>query len=176
MFIFWSRFYPKSLVMGLTYWGRVTHICVGKLTIIGSDNGLSPGLRQAIIWASNGTLSIGDLGTNVSEILIGIQTFSCKKMQLKMSSVKWHPFCNGLVPNRPKAITYESTQHDVTGPRWITEIFVKIWEFISTWNFWFRGACYTVYGNQFPKIYQPSEFVNRFTCSINILHWIALNI
>ena len=26
------------------------HICVSKLTIIGSDNGLSPGWRQAIIW------------------------------------------------------------------------------------------------------------------------------
>ena len=34
---------------GLTHWGRVTHICVDKLTIIGSDNGLSPGRRQAII-------------------------------------------------------------------------------------------------------------------------------
>ena len=33
----------------LTHWGRVTHICVGNLTIIGSDNGLSPGRRQAII-------------------------------------------------------------------------------------------------------------------------------
>ena len=32
----------------LTHWGRVTHICVGNLTIIGSDNGLSPGRRQAI--------------------------------------------------------------------------------------------------------------------------------
>ena len=31
----------------LTHWGRVTHICVGKQTIIGSDNGLSPGRRQA---------------------------------------------------------------------------------------------------------------------------------
>ena len=27
----------------LTHWGRVTHICVIDLTIIGSDNGLSPG-------------------------------------------------------------------------------------------------------------------------------------
>ena len=35
-------------VNGLTHWGRVTHICVGKL-ILGSDNGLSPGRRQAII-------------------------------------------------------------------------------------------------------------------------------
>ena len=30
----------------LTHWGRVTHICVSKLTIIGSDNGLSPGRRR----------------------------------------------------------------------------------------------------------------------------------
>ena len=34
--------------MLLTHWGRVTHICVGNLTIIGLDNGLSPGRRQAI--------------------------------------------------------------------------------------------------------------------------------
>ena len=33
----------------LTHWGRVTHICITKLTNIGSDNGLSPGRRQAII-------------------------------------------------------------------------------------------------------------------------------
>ena len=34
----------------LTHWGQAMHICVNKLTIIGSDNGLSPGRRQAIIW------------------------------------------------------------------------------------------------------------------------------
>ena len=33
---------------------RVTQLCVSKLTIIGSDNGLSPGRRQAIIWTSAG--------------------------------------------------------------------------------------------------------------------------
>ena len=38
----------------LTHWGQVTHICVSKLTIIGSDNGLSPGQRQAIIWTNDG--------------------------------------------------------------------------------------------------------------------------
>ena len=42
----------------LTHWGRVTHICVGKLTIIGSDNGLSPGRHQAIIWTNTGILLI----------------------------------------------------------------------------------------------------------------------
>ena len=60
----------------LTHWGRVTHICVRNLTIIGSDNGLSPGRRQAIIWTNAGILLIGPLGTNFSEILIEIHIFS----------------------------------------------------------------------------------------------------
>ena len=32
----------------------MTHIYVGNLTIIGSNNGLSPGRRQAIIWSYAG--------------------------------------------------------------------------------------------------------------------------
>ena len=74
----------------------MTHICVVKLTIIGSDNGLSPGQRQAIIWTNDGIFLIGPLRTNFIENLIGIQTFSFKKMHLKMSSAKWRPFCLGL--------------------------------------------------------------------------------
>ena len=74
----------------------MTHICVSKLTIIGSDNGLSPGRRQAIIWNNTGILSIGLLGTNFSEILIEILTFSFKKIRLKVSSAKRRPFCLGL--------------------------------------------------------------------------------
>ena len=80
----------------LTHWGRVTHICVGNLTIIGSDNGLSPDRRQAIIWNNAGILLIRPLGTNFSEMLIEILTFSFKKIHLKMSSGKWRPFCLGL--------------------------------------------------------------------------------
>ena len=63
----------------LTHWARVTDIRVGKLTIIGSDNGLSPGRRQAIIWTNAGKLFIWPLGTNFSKILIEINTFSFKK-------------------------------------------------------------------------------------------------
>ena len=74
----------------------MTHICVNKLTIIGLDNGLSPGWRQAIIWTNDGILLIGPLGTNFSEILIEILTFSLKKIRLKMSSVKYCPFRLGL--------------------------------------------------------------------------------
>ena len=80
----------------LTHWGRVTHICVGKLTIIGSDNGLSPDRRQAIILTNAGILIIGPLGTNFSEILIEIQTFSLKKIRFKMSSAKCCSFRLGL--------------------------------------------------------------------------------
>ena len=71
----------------------MTHICVGKLTIIGSDNGLSPGRRQAIIWTSVGILSSGPLGTNFSEVFIEIETFSFTKMHLNMSSGKCRPHC-----------------------------------------------------------------------------------
>ena len=64
----------------LTHWGRVMHICLSNLTIIGSDNGLLPDWHQAIIWTKAGILLIGPLRTNLSEILNEMHTFSFKKM------------------------------------------------------------------------------------------------
>ena len=72
------------------------HICVSKLNIIGSDNGLPPGRRQAIILTNAGILLIRPLGTNIIEILSEIHTFSLNKIHLKMSSGKWEPFCLSL--------------------------------------------------------------------------------
>ena len=40
------------------------YICIDKLTIIGSDDGLSPERRQTIIWTNAGILLIWPLGTN----------------------------------------------------------------------------------------------------------------
>ena len=80
----------------LTHWGRVTHICVSKLTIIGSDNSLSPGRHQAIIWTNAGILLIGPLGANFSEISSETHIFSFKKKHFKMSSGNWQPSCLGL--------------------------------------------------------------------------------
>ena len=74
----------------------MTHICVDKQTIIGSGNGLSPEQHQAIIWTNAGLLLIGPLGTHFNEILIKIQTFSLKKIRLKMSSAKCCSFRRGL--------------------------------------------------------------------------------
>ena len=53
----------------LTHWGWVTHICVNKLIVIGSDIGLSPRRRQTNIWTNGGRLLIRTLGSNVSDIL-----------------------------------------------------------------------------------------------------------
>ena len=61
-----------------------------------SENGLSPGRHQAIIWTNDGILLIGPLETNFSEILIEIYTFSFKKMYLKMLSGNRWPFCLSL--------------------------------------------------------------------------------
>ena len=74
----------------------MTHICVSEIVIIGSDNGLSPDRRQAIIWTNAGILLIGPLGINFNEILIEINIFSLKKMHVKMSSAKWRLFRLGL--------------------------------------------------------------------------------
>ena len=83
-----------------------SHICVSEIIIIGSDNGLSPGRRQAIIWTNAGILLIGLLGINFSEILIEINTFSFNDMHLKMASAKWRLFLLGLNVLRPCYCNY----------------------------------------------------------------------
>ena len=69
----------KVLRWALTHWGRVTHICVGRITISGSDNGLSPGRRQAIIWTNAGILLIRCLGTG-----LGSNTYLYLQIQIQI--------------------------------------------------------------------------------------------
>ena len=83
----------SSLRMQIFHYRLPLYIRVNKIIIIGSDNGLSPGRRQAIIWTNAGILLIWPLGTNFNEILIEIDIFSFKKMHLKILSGKWRPFC-----------------------------------------------------------------------------------
>ena len=97
---------PKTTGPHLPHWGRLTHMCVYKPTIIGSDNGLSPGQRQAIIWTNAGILLIGPLEINFSEILIDINIFSFNKMHLKMSYAKWRLFRLGLNELKPAVYSY----------------------------------------------------------------------
>ena len=99
----------------LTHRGSVT-ICISKLTIIDSDNGLPLGC-QAIIWTNAGMLLVGPLGTYFSKILSEILTFSFKKMHLKMSSGKWWPFClslNVLTPAGGNKVSLSTTRRIAT--------------------------------------------------------------
>ena len=98
-----SNTFPASLYSAivlwhgmLTNWDLLTHICVTKLIIIGSDNGLSNGRHNAIIWTSAGILLTGPLERQLGEILIEIHTFSFKKIHLNISSGKWGQFCFGF--------------------------------------------------------------------------------
>ena len=103
----------------LTHLGQVTHICVHKLTNIDSDNGLSPGRCQAIIWYNVGILWIGPLATKFCEILIEFHTFSVKKMYLKIPSWKCQPFCLGLNVLRKWPGAELSTYQVITKNCWI---------------------------------------------------------
>ena len=91
-----ALFTPFEGNPSLTHCGRVTHICVSKQIIIGSDNGLSPGRRQAIIWTNAGKLLFGPPWTHFSGISIEIYTFSFNKVPSKTSFGKCRPFCLGL--------------------------------------------------------------------------------
>ena len=78
----------KPCACALSHWGLDSHICVNKLTIICLNNGLSPSWRQAIIWTSACILLVGTLGTNFSEMLIGIDIFSFRLSVWNISSTK----------------------------------------------------------------------------------------
>ena len=129
----------------------MTHICVRKLTITGSDNGLSPGRRQAIIWINVGILLIRTLGTNFSEILSEIHAFSFKKMHLKMSSAKWRPFSLGL--NVLKWPKLKLSDRRVCANGEFTQALV-VHQFgvlsISGGNHWNYGIVISLAGSEYP--------------------------
>ena len=127
----WPRWIKKALHIGIKrLW----------LTIIGSDNGLSPDRRQAIIWTNAGLLLIGPLGTNFSEILIEILTFSFKKMRLKVSSAKRRPFSlrlNVLMSHRSKE-----------SPKQTTAVWIYVVRFCygpATFRKWATGCPFSKY-------------------------------
>ena len=88
----------------LTHWGRVTHICVSNLAIIGSDNGLSPARCQAIIWTNAGISLIRPLGLQWnfnSNWSIFIQENAFENIVCEMASILSLPQCvNTLRPTQ----------------------------------------------------------------------------
>ena len=129
----------------------MTHICVSKLTIIGSDNGLTLGRRQAIIWTNAGILLIGPLGINFSETSIEIHTFSFKKIHLKLSSGKWRPFCLCL--------------------NVLTEVWYSYWSRLCTTPFHHNGGSFLA--NTIGCHHNVVQYIMIF-CSV--LQWLMQNI
>ena len=72
------------------------HIYISKLSITGSDNGLSLAQNQAIIWTNDGILSIRTVGTNSSEILSKIHNFqenAIENVIYEMAAILSQPQC-----------------------------------------------------------------------------------
>ena len=66
--------------------------------IIGSDNGLSPGRRQPVIWTNDVILLIGPLATNFSEILyqnskLFVQENAFESVVCDMAAILSRPQC-----------------------------------------------------------------------------------
>ena len=139
----------------------MTHKCVGNVTIIGPDNGLSPGRRQAIIWTNAWVLLIGPLGTIFSEILIEFHTFSFKKMHLKKPSGNERPFCLGLnVLN--KYLYQHLVCNDFIAIFYVDELLKRWWSMVYTVLLWFRKPCY----------WECSVFLRRFfIVDVVLIYW-----
>ena len=84
----------------LTHCDQMRHIFVNKLSVIASDNGLSAGRRQAIIWTNAGILLIGPFGAKFNDIFTEIHTFSFKKTHFKMAAILSRPQCVNCKPSR----------------------------------------------------------------------------
>ena len=123
----------------------MTHICVCNVTIIGSDNGLSPGRRQAIIWTNVGILLIGPLGLNSNEIFNRNRIFFIWKYLLENGNFWSWPqcvnseycnICDGYgakrfcyVPHVNMCVSHIVLKHSMTND-YIPQVMI-----FSKWNF-----------------------------------------
>ena len=151
----------------------MTHICVGKLAIFGSDNGLWPERHEAIIWTKVGILLIRPLETNFSEILIEIYTFSFKKMHLKMASAKWRPFCPGL--NVLTAIVW-TTIPAPSHPGQVTTTHLKVNSLWPSDTIWRHSSGSPLAQVMACCLTAPSHYLHQCWLTISKVHFIQLRV
>ena len=84
------------------HWGRVTHLCISKITSIASDNGLVPSRRQAIIWSNAGILLI--LWNLKRNSYIFIQGNAFENVVWKKAAILSRPQCVNTSPPRTKSL------------------------------------------------------------------------
>ena len=84
----------RLLLSALTHWGRVMHICVSKLTIIGSDNGLLPDHYLKLYWNNVYWTLRNNFQWNFNQNLnISIQENAFEHVIRKMAAMLSHPQC-----------------------------------------------------------------------------------
>ena len=87
----------------LNHCGWVTHFCISKLTIIGSDNGLSPGRHQAIIWTNAGISLLWTFGTNIIHFYSRKCIWKCRLRNGRMDELvserkqAWYSWSNTVI-------------------------------------------------------------------------------
>ena len=112
---------------------------LSQLTSIGSDNSLSPGRRQAIIWTNAGILLIRPLGTSFNEILIKTNIFihenAFESVVCKMASILSRPQCVNMGPVNTQGLPPLLVLYFPSQPRcqWIHQAL-----FIVTFNFAYK--------------------------------------
>ena len=91
-----KRYWYTNHVNGLINWGRVTHICVSKINHHWSREWFVAWSAPSHYLNQCWIIVHWNLKNKLQWNLNKICTFTFKKMHLKMSSVKWRPFCLGL--------------------------------------------------------------------------------
>ena len=133
----------------LPHWGQVAHICVSKLTIIGSYNGLSPGRRPAIIWTNTGILLIGPSRINFSEILIEMRIFSFIENAFE------NIVCKMLViSSRPQCVKTQSMQESSS---------LRSDPFPSAWGESSLQCAIRVYNRFLPSLWHRESILFKLT-------------
>ena len=132
------------------HWRWVTHICVSNLTIIGSDNGLSPGRRQVIIWTKMNIVYwalVNKLQWTLNRNLyISIQGNAFENVAWKMVAILSQPkYVNYMSPS---SVTHSGLKH------WLHHWGMEVW---TAWKL-------TQWGSDKMVAISQMIFSNSFSC------------
>ena len=137
----WTNGVPTSRPL-LTHWGRVTHIWVGNVTIIGSDNGLSPGRRQIHYlnqcWYSVNWTLRNKLQWNFNwNSNIFIRENALQNVVCKMASILPRPQCVKkvcIIASTPHACYVIGSYHNAFTVK-------SAWRWLMAGRFWRQLIC-----------------------------------
>ena len=123
--------------------------------------------KPSFIWTNAGILLIRISGTNFSEMLSEIDTFLFKKMNLKMSSGKWLPFCLGLSKLRPGG--HRGHLHRTLWSRWyliaiLTSLCKPLIAYYQSWDITMHEF------NHWGPVIKPDDIIELCHVAIWYLH------